>query len=356
MQDRSGFFSRLHNGVESSYQKGESNIPYLGTDSEPFEDPYTRFLAELLEAHAPELLSRFRRVVVESARQLKHKEEYLQSLEEKKIQLVGELEAKSKALDHSLSQLPKEPSSTWVEFGLTVGLSVLLFIGVLTLFEVQIRSAFDSRNYIKTIIALSAAICINLAERKTVEHHAQHNAEVKNERLSQMLDKADNSILSLSDDRRAFWSRIAEGESPIWLAGTIVVSETAFVSAGLLDLLVTAPWTLQAAAIIGASLAALINVALAWGMALEKASWKRDFLKKKQQIIVEQFENMQAAASADARLKEINENIEDLKRKIKNDRQDAAREYRRWERDLKGYLQVNSFNSNNTHSSHTERQ
>ncbi|AFZ18380.1 hypothetical protein [Allocoleopsis franciscana] len=63
--------------------------------------------------------------------------------------------------------------------------------------------------------------------------------------------------------------------------------ETCFVTPGLLSLFnprVASQWQAQILIITGAGLADLVNVELAWSIALVQLDWKRDFLQPKQQV------------------------------------------------------------------------
>lgn len=139
--------------------------------------------------------------------------------------------------------------------------------------------------------------------------------------------------------------------SPILLAGAIIVFETAFVAVGLigtLPIIRTGP-IMNIAIIAASALSALINISLAWGSALERSSWEEDYMKKIKEITDKHFSDEKEIPSREE-LKEVRELIKESKEEIKKLRRYAVGEFRRWEEDLKKYLEIDRFGPDAIHN------
>ena len=321
----------MNEEYDELYLTGESELPYLLLESDLDDDQYTNVLCQLLQLNSPELLNRFRYVVVESTQQWKKNKDQLKALEEERTKIVGKAEADRAFVENALRELPEEPKLDAIELGLTVGLSVFPFLSIASLSVPNTNEILAPKNLPNAVVSLLAAISINLAERKTIESHAEYAFEMKQSHKD--ADNLDNS----------FWDMVVNKESTIWLAGTIVAAETTFVASGLLEFFPNAEWPQRFAIIIGSSLSALINVSLAWGSALKRASWRRKYLEDKQKIVRAQLSRDESAKLTAALLNDMNDRIQRLREETSTAKLNATKEYRRWERDVKNYLLVRPF-------------
>lgn len=180
------------------YQSGRSNVPYLGTELDPFDDAHVRVLYKLLDRYAPELLVRFRYVVIESTKQLEGKVKALSALEDRKLELIQEIEKHENSLDYKLGQVPSQPGtsikSNATKVLLTVGLSVFLFIGVLFVFDIRVSELSRLRNVPAICLSLIAASAINVAERETIERHVKYNFDVRRRRQERRIQSSELEV------------------------------------------------------------------------------------------------------------------------------------------------------------------
>ncbi|MEM9926698.1 MAG: hypothetical protein AAF915_23605 [Cyanobacteria bacterium P01_D01_bin.50] len=334
----SNIFKPVWNGTkyyfsdERAYKQSVSIIPYLGEFKSDFDETHSKKLANLLEKYAPELLSRMYGVVLAAAKQLKEEQEKLEKLKEKKIQLEENVARNEELYRQEVETIDKKPGSQFfiLEIFLTFGLSILLFIGIYNVFGLVPQQASKLKNLPQTILSLAGAICINLAEKNSIERHVEYYNEVKNE-----IEKNGNY-------KRHYVSRFIAGEEPIWLATFIVLAEVAFVTTGLFTL-VDDDFFTRLAAVFGASLAAIINVSQSWGLAIKKSKWKRDCLGKLHEKYDKKSKIKSDAAADRAKLKETKRQIKNAEMEIKIYQKRAIIEYKRWEKDLKRFMKVNKF-------------
>ena len=316
------------------YKRSISKIPYLGDINSDFNDTHSNKLTTLLEKYAPELLSRLYGVVLMSALEVKEKEEELETLREQKIALEEDVARKDELYKQTLDKIPEKPGSRFFmgELLLTFGLSILLFIGIYNIFGLVPQQASKLKNLPQTILALAGAICINLAEKNSIERHVEYHNEVKDE------------IQKNEEKKRPYWERMLAGEQPIFLAVFIVIAEMGFTASGLFTLIDDDFFT-RFTAVLGTSLAAVINVAQAWGLAIKKAKWKKDNLNKLDQINEEKIKIKSEAEADRAKLKGTERQIKNLETKIRILQKKATIEYIRWEKDLKRFMKVKPFDS-----------
>lgn len=342
---------KILKNIYDLFFESKPNMPYPGgqsiKDEELFNEPHSRYLATLLEPHAPELLHRWFWVVLPAAQKVYEEKENLEDLFIKREETSVEYASKQKLADSNLKRLPKEPQESWTEVCLTIGLSIMLFLGLLEFLGGNIDTLAEGELEPKAVIALAGAICINIAEKSSIIRHAEHANEVKN--LQGEKEK-------LLHEKKAFWQRFQEGESPLWLATTIVVFETAFASPGLITLLPpNIDGIFKFCVFLAAGLAALINVTLAWGLALKRSDWKQQFLAKKQQIDLENLELLKEAEGAKVRLKNIDEQISYRKNQYLQAWRNATKEHQRWERDVKQWIENTTFNSRENYPYYNHR-
>ena len=319
-------------------------MTYYISDKDPFDDPYFRFLSQLLERSSPELLGHFQIKIVTTSRKINDLEKKLDDLGEKRIDLIEKIYSNDKALDNYLKQLPQKPGTSKIqiipELILTIGLSVLLFLGIIQVLGLEVEDISDIQELPKTIIAFAGAICINIAEKISIERHAEHNAEISNR--NQLSDEEEENDLN---QKKAFWKSMAEGEAPLWLAMIIVISETAFASSGLLSIIPRGEKNMMVVSFLGAGLAAIVNVALAWGIALRKSDWNRDYLDKYQKITEEHVETKQIAVASKAKIKAIDHKINELRKELKKRDKELRKEYRKWENLIKKRIQIKDIDT-----------
>lgn len=326
--------TRNYFSEENTYKRSISKIPYLGDINSDFNDTHSNKLTTLLEKYAPELLSRLYGVVLMSALEVKEKEEELETLREQKIALEEDVARKDELYKQTLDKIPEKPGSRFFmgELLLTFGLSILLFIGIYNIFGLVPQQASKLKNLPQTILALAGAICINLAEKNSIERHVEYHNEVKDE------------IQKNEEKKRPYWERMLAGEQPIFLAVFIVIAEMGFTASGLFTLIDDDFFT-RFTAVLGTSLAAVINVAQAWGLAIKKAKWKKDNLNKLDQINEEKIKIKSEAEADRAKLKGTERQIKNLETKIRILQKKATIEYIRWEKDLKRFMKVKPFDS-----------
>ncbi|MDJ0797874.1 MAG: hypothetical protein QNJ51_13840 [Calothrix sp. MO_167.B12] len=315
---------------QSYYKTGKPTIPYLRVHDKLLDYDYTNRIFELLEHNAPELLNRFGSLIVEYAKRIQKKEERLEKLEEERTILAGEVAENRRKLKISLEEIPVEPKTYWHENILSIGLSILLFIGVLKFLDVELENMLEQQYLPRSILAIAASICINLAEKKSIENYVYHYVEKKN-----------NSKIEANNFKNYLL------ESPILVTTLIIISETGLASAGLQSINMgdADDWLSRMAIFMGSALAALVNVNLAWSVGIKRAKWKIEFQGEKKDRIRENTKYIVKYESDKELLKNINKQILRIKKEIKIEKEEAVKEFSRWERDVKMYLKVSQFSS-----------
>lgn len=289
------------------------------------DEPLIEPLKVQLEKFNPELLNRLYFVVYPAAENAQKEEEAFSKLLGERQTIATELAQNKAALKESLKQLPRQPKEAWYEIFLTVGMSLLLFIGFCEVFGLEIQS-LTSEQYPLAVLCLGGAACINVAEKLTIHRFVQS--------LHLHLYSESFNV--------PWWQRLKDGDSVLWFAVTLVVFETCFATPGLLSLLpprVASQWQAQLLIITGAGLAALANVGLAWSTALVQLDWKRDFLQAKQQIALKNQEFRTQSAAAKASLLHIEKQISQQKKIVSDAFERARLEHSRWEHAVREWMQ-----------------
>ncbi|MBD1892956.1 hypothetical protein [Coleofasciculus sp. FACHB-SPT9] len=255
----------------------------LGTfDKESlFADSHTHPLAKLLEYSQQELFQRLYWVVLAATHRVRREEEELAKLrieQENLAEKVGELEEAIATIpevdsdsesDLIAIELPPKPvPPEWHEW-LTVGLSLMLFLGITEFLGLDIQSLTYEQTPL-LILGLAGAICINLGEYNGLFGMVIGVRRSDPPRSFQDDQKLANTI--------PFWVRIRTGDAATWISIAIVLLETFFAAPGLISLLppkAAANPVWQMTVFAAAGLAALVNVVMAWGDALKEIHWEQ---------------------------------------------------------------------------------
>jgi hypothetical protein len=335
---------------------------------------HTKPLAQLLEAGNPELFQRWYYVVFKAAHAVKNAEEELKALNEQQGQLAeqtGELEAALENLSEIYDnpdddiipiEMPDRPIlPSWHQV-LTIGLSLMLFLGLSEYFGLDIQSlSFEQIPIL--ILAVAGAVCINLAEYIGLSKMVKATRRYDPPRSPQ--DDPDHL------DILHFMKRFRDGDSANWIALTMVVLETSFAAPGLISLLppkTAAQPLFQVTVFAACGLAALVNLVMAWGHAIEEIHWEQTTKVLKEQERQEQLalrqdehyqerkellhqERKQLAAQklelsrhlgkAKAGFHHTQKMIDDQQHRVAKLGEDALAEFRRWELEVKRWMQDN---------------
>lgn len=258
--------------------------------NELLKNPHSYPLVKLLEYGQPLYFYSLYMDVLGSASYVRQKEEELNLLRKEIGPLakhVGFLEEALSGMSHinhnpdddlQFIDFPPKPAIDRREIALTVGLSLMLFLGISIVFGIDIQGiTIDQIPMI--ILALAGAICINVAEFLGVY------------RLVKVFRRYEPQRNHSDDNRYAnqvpFWIRIRSGDAVIWVSLLIVLLETLFAFLGLLSLLppsIQGEFVYQLAAFAAAGLTATVNLVIAWGNAISEVQWEQTIeeLKLKQ--------------------------------------------------------------------------
>lgn len=336
-------------------------VPFFGEDiEENYEnDEYVNVLCDLLKVNAPELLSRFRYIVIESAKRSEQSRKELIQMEEDRFKMIGEIHAQEDKLDYELTQLSKEPGeSKWqpvLTIVLTVGLSIFMIVGVAKLFNVPAEDIFkpdDINDVLMLAVSIFAAASINIGERQAIESHTKYMFDV--ERHASMPDTSNplGDVVEQSRPAVRKWKL----NPAFYVAAAILICETAFVSLGFLS--TKNPFTAQpmsnvevVAVIAAAALAGLVNIALAWGNALQKASWERENLQLKKEIVNKHFSSA-SNFSSKQQLNDLEKRISKKEKEVELTKKLSVEEHVRFSQDLADHIIPKHFGVDTSISTH----
>lgn len=322
---------------------GKAHFPY-GENGEWLKEDGNEYFASLLKSHAPHYLHRWNWIVMPAFYHAEEGRKKLIELKNEKDDLLGKVSRNEALADANSEKIPTEPKGVWYEEFLTIGLSLMLFLGLAQFFELEV-SQIDSISDINVghIMTSSGAVCINLGEKLSITRQARFQAE---QRLSilELIDKVEE-VEGTIKELNAFWRRLRRGDPSFWLAWIIVMFETAFATPGLLSVL---PPTVSNSpyaffVFVAAGLAALVNVTLSWGLALEQVIWEKRYLAIKQDIDRENIEFKAESEYAKARLKELSEEIKQAREEYQELKRSAEEVYDKWEQGIQGFIDIESM-------------
>lgn len=315
------------------------------------EECHTNRLAKILEYYKPELFQRWYWVVLAAAHKAKNAQQDLSTLEKEQEELSSKVSFMEAALDIEL--LPQPKPEPW-QILLTIGLSIMLFLGIAEFFGLEVQSITNDQ-FMQFLLVLSGAVCMNLGEYIGIL------------RIVKAVRRYDPKR-SFSDDNRhansiPFWQRVKSGDAAIWLSFAIVLMETAFAAPGLIGLLppkLSVEPLFQLTVFAAAGLAATINIMIAWGNALLEIQWEKNVEEIRQrhrqafvssesdsnlidEVIIEREMNnyRRKLAEAKARLELKNRSVEKQKREVDDSKERARREFERWEFSVRKWLKDN---------------
>lgn len=321
---------------------GEFNKQHL------LDDNHTYRLARLVEKYEPELFDRWRYVVLSTAEKAFVQEQKLEAMLDEKERIAAQLasseagfESLSEILSFEESEIPKKPTYNWYEDWLTLGLSLMLFLGISEFLGIDIQS-FNPAKFWLILLALAAAISLNLGSKLAIIRQVIFTRRYEPKRSFEGEDDRKKTI--------PFWIRLQKGDPVTWLSVGFILLEMAFAAPGLLDLLprkLATQFMFQFSVFMAAGFAAYVNVSMAWGVAFEQIRWEQEFVEKSQerQRKVEQqkhdeyYERIhqekrnvrEQLKHAKARLTEIQERIKRQQTWVYDLKERARREHRRWE-------------------------
>jgi hypothetical protein len=287
-----------------------------------FEDRHTRPLGLFLQIFEPQLLMQWFASVAPASAEARKAAIALDDLRERKSELGVKLaDLQAQYVDKSSS---KDDSWEWL---LTVGLSLMLFFGIAQILHIDNVANLNPKKLPLFSLALIGAICLTAGAKLMVIYWVKATRSYEPTRTF------------LDDERHAnivaWWWRVFYGDSAVWLSIAVVVLEIAFAGTGLVRLLprhLRQQLLIEVSAFIGAGIAALINVGLAWGKALEEIRLHKEYLTARSQ---EQELARRQAEVLKVTLKEVTREVEKQERFVKHLRELAQHEHERWESAVK---------------------
>lgn len=319
------------------------------------DDIHTYRLAKLVEKYEPELFDRWRYVVLSTAEKALAKEKQLEELLDEKQRIAAKLASSEAALESlgevlsfEESSLPKKPTYKWYEDWLSVGLSLMLFLGILEFLGIEIQN-FTPDKFWLVLLALAGAICLNLGSKLAIVRQVIFTRRHEPIRSFEGEDGHKKTV--------PFWMRLWRGDPVTWLSVGFILMEMAFAAPGLLDLLprkLASQQMFQFSVFMAAGLAGYVNVSMAWGVAFEQIRWEQEVIEKTQvrqrkaeqqkqdlyygeiqqekRIVREELKN------ARARLAEIKERIKRQEKWANELNRRAVREHKRWELTVRRWM------------------
>jgi len=298
---------------------------------------YIQWFKELLLKLAPQLLDQLNRSVIPAAIEAKKIANKLESLQQQKTEILPEIADAKKRVKRNWQKMPKLEEKSWLHIVFPIGLSLMLVLGISEILGIDIQSLTPDQ-YPLFILGLGGAIFINIAESESITLHVQYIHASK---------KGAAKI--------PFWQLMKEGHPPFYLALVIIILEIAFATPGLLNLLppsLSEKLLWRLVVMLGAGLAALVNVTLAWGAALPKLENKEEKLK-----IVEEIEEKNHQINRQVLvLHNLEEQIQETKQILSDRTARAIREHRRWELSVKHCMRCHRQAVKKFYEQYRERQ
>lgn len=298
---------------------------------------YIKWFKELLLQLAPQLLDQLNRSVIPAAIEARKIANKLESLQQQKTEIIPEVADAKKRVKRNWQKVSELEGESWLHIVFPIGLSLMLVLGISEILGIDIQSLTPDQ-YPLFILGLGGAVFINIAESKSITLHVQYIHASK---------KGAAKI--------PFWQLMKEGHPPFYLALVIIILEIAFATPGLLTLLppsLSEKLLWQLVAVLGAGLAALVNVTLAWGAALPKLQNKEEQLK-----IVEEIEEKNHQINRQVQvLRNLEEKIQETKQILSDRTARAIREHRRWELSVKHCMRCHRQAVKKFYEQYRERQ
>ena len=341
------FFNWLINWFKSFIYPDSPQIPWRWGNWEVeslFDNPHTRSLAVFLDTLEPQLLAQWYASVAPASAEARKAAIALNELLLEKNEVAAKLAdlevvcADNPSSKNSSKRTHIHIKNSW-EWLLTIGLSLMLFLGIAEPLGIDIENPAEKLPLFS--LALLGAICLTAGAKLMVIRWVKAT-------------RSDEPKRSWYDDKRyanpvAFWWRIFSGDSAVWLSLAIVLLEIAFAGPGLighLRITLQKQLLIQVSAYIGTGIAALINIGLAWGTALEEIHSHNEYLLElatesaQQQLAWQQAQERKFAARRQAEvtkvvLSELRQEVKEQKRKVQDLRKRAQQEHERWEATVK---------------------
>jgi hypothetical protein len=373
------------------------NKPYSLRDPKTYhhrsilDDRHVKALGELLESGAPWLFNQWYEVLYTShtVAQLKAEIHALVQRKEDTAKQVGRLEAAlanqprinpSPDQDFLGLDLPPAPDisppqiGSWWEKLLTIGLSLMLFLGLVEMLGLDLDGLNWSTDWPKFVTAVAGAVCMNLAEYQGIYRIVAAARRFEPRHIYRQDERYPNPI--------PFWHRFTSGDPAIWISLVFILMETLFAFIGLISLFRPSQqeqFIFQLATFAAAGLAATINLTLAWGNALTQVQWEQtkeeqtlahqqmvaerkqvyhqrlearlqdeNYLKRREQywakeeeLDKEQRDIAQQLKEAQAALTEINWQLTRLESDLLDVKARALLDHERWELDVRKWIRQN---------------
>jgi hypothetical protein len=298
---------------------------------------YIQGFKELLLKLAPQLLDQLNRSVIPAAIEAKKIANKLESLQQQKTEIIPEIADAKNRIKRNRQRMSKVGEKSWLHIVFPIGLSLMLVLGISEILGLDIQSLTPDQ-YPLFILGLGGAIFINIAESASITLHVEY------------IHVSQKGAAKIS-----FWQLMKEGHPPFYLALVIVILEIAFATPGLLNLLppsLSEQLLWQLVVMLGAGLAALVNVTLAWGEALPKLENKEEKLK-----IVDEIEKINDQINHQVRkIENLEEQIQETKQILSDRTARAIREHRRWELSVKHCMRSHRQSVKKFYEQYRERQ
>ncbi|MCX7592372.1 MAG: hypothetical protein N2235_01180 [Fischerella sp.] len=305
-----------------------------------FDNPHTRPLAEFLSILEPQLLAQWYASVAPAAAEVRKAAIALEELLRRKDEVLLQLATVENTDASPVWKNSHLQIKNYWEWLLTIGLSLMLFLGIAETLRIEMENLAPEQ-WPLFCLALLGAICLTAGAKLMVIRWVKATRSYEPKRSFFDCEGYANPV--------AFWSRIISGDSAVWLSIAIVLLEITFAGPGFIRLL---PFDLRKqllikfSAFMGTGIAALTNVGLAWGTALNEIRLEQELTKEEayqlksewQKAQERKFETRRQAEAVKVVFKEIAQEIEEQKRLVKDLKKRAQLEHERWEAAVKRHF------------------
>jgi uncharacterized membrane protein YhaH (DUF805 family)/uncharacterized protein YeaO (DUF488 family) len=307
-----------------------------------FENRHTLPLAKFLETKEPQLLAQWFASVAPAAALARQAEVTLDNLRLQRNELaakLAELEVLgNEKVDADFSQRDRTQQVNYWEWLLTIGLSLMLFVGIAEILLQLDLSKLSPKKMPLFYLALLGAICLTAGAKLMVIRWVKATRSYEPKR--NFFDDPNYA------NPAPFWSRLTSGDSAVWLSLAIVVMEVAFAAPGFIEMLphkLQKQLLIQMTAFIGTGIAAMINIGLAWGTALNEIRLEQELTNVRiqhleltwQQAKQGKIDSQRQAEVAKVLLKALTQDLKEQQRIAKDLRKQARLEHERWELSVK---------------------